>query len=327
MMRWVLGIWVLAIVLLPGAVRGAPSVDDVLGSVLRIHSEIPKRARTARALGTKREGNGVIIDGQGLILTVGYIILEASAIRVEERGGGSSPATFVGYDSESGLGLIRAVNSLKGKPIQMGTAAKLKPESPLLIATHEKEGGIKSAMVVSRRTFAGYWEYLLEDAIFTSPPIENFAGAALIDSDLRLVGIGSLFVRDAASADVHFPGNLFIPIDKLFPVLADLIASGRPGGPPRPWLGVYVTESYGRLVVTRTAEESPARANNIGLGDIILKVEGQEVLDMADFFRKVWRRGDAGVILELTVLQGSEINKIRLKSSDRYQHYINPQMR
>lgn len=304
-----------------------PSIDDILSSVVRVRAEIPESARTAHGLGRKREGSGVIIDGNGLILTVGYIILESDRIRIDERGGRTLPAAFVGYDAESGFGLLRALKPLKGKAIQLAKSARIEPRHPILIVTHELEQGVKSAFVVSRRTFAGYWEYLLEGAIFTAPPIENYAGAALVNSDLQLVGIGSLFVRNAAGGEVILPGNMFIPIEKLYPVLADLIALGRPAGPAKPWLGVYVSETYGRVVVTRTAEGSPARTEGLGEGDLILKVAGKDVLDTADFYRKLWRLGNAGVKVRLSVLQGSEINRISLKSSDRYLHYRNPRMR
>lgn len=327
MIRCILVIGMAAALLGPWPAWAEPSIDDILSAVVRVRADIPGGARTARALGRKREGSGVIIDGNGLILTVGYIILESDRIRIDERGGGTLPATFVGYDAESGFGLLRALKPLKGKAIQMGKSARIEPQNPILIVTHEEERAVKSAVVVSRRTFAGYWEYLLEGAIFTAPPIAKFAGAALVNSDLQLVGIGSLFVRDAPGEQVLLPGNMFIPIGKIYPVLADLIALGRPAGPAKPWLGVYVSEAYGRVVVTRTAEGSPARAEGLGEGDFILQVAGQDVLNTADFYRKLWRLGNAGVKVRLSVLQGSEINRISLKSSDRYLHYRNPRLR
>ena len=311
----------------PALGAAKPSAEDIASAVVGIRSHIPKEARTAKFLGTRREGSGVIIDSNGLILTIGYVILEADKMLVRERGGKSVPASCVGYDSNSGLAVVRALKKLKGKPIQLGASGQVKAESPVLVVRHQSEGGLQSAMVVSRRTFAGYWEYLLEDAIFTAPPMDNFAGAALIGSDLRLIGIGSLFVRDAATAGENFPGNMFVPIDKLYPVLADLIATGRPTGPAKPWLGVYVTEAYGRVVVTRVAAGGPAAARGLGEDDIILKVEGQQVLGMEDFYRKVWRRGNAGVAVKLSVLRQSEIEKITLQSTDRYLHYSNLPMR
>lgn len=309
----------------PGAAK--PSEDHLASAVVEIRSHIPKSARTAKFLGTRREGSGVIIDSNGLILTIGYVILEADKLLVRERGGNSVPAAFVGYDSDSGLAVVRALKKLKGKPIQLGVSAEVKPGSAVLVVRHQTEGALQPAMVVSRRTFAGYWEYLLEGAIFTAPPMDNFAGAALIGSDLRLIGIGSLFVRDAATAGETYPGNMFVPIDKLYPVLADLIATGRPAGPAKPWLGVYVTEAHGRVVVTRVAAGGPAGARGLGQGDIILKVEDQEVLNMEDFYRKVWRRGNAGVAVKLSVLQQSEIENITLQSTDRYLHYSNLPLR
>ena len=314
---------VAAVLCMSIAAAERPSMEDIVSSVVGIRSEIPKSARTARSLGTRREGSGVIIDNNGLVLTIGYIILEAVKVQVLERDGKALPAAFVGYDSASGFGVLRALKPLKGKPLKLGVSAALKRENPVLIVSHAGGGNLKTAMVISRRNFAGYWEYLLENAIFTAPPMENFAGSALIDSELRLVGIGSLFVRDAGKKGVHFPGNMFVPIDKLSPVLADLIAHGRPSAPPRPWLGVYVTELYGRVVVTRVAEGGPASGKGVGEGDIILEVGGRPVSGMEDFYRELWSKGSAGVAVRLNVLQGSKVKTLTIESADRYRHYQN----
>ncbi|MCZ6557303.1 MAG: S1C family serine protease [SAR324 cluster bacterium] len=313
----------IALLGLAGQSIAKPSVKEIVSSVVGVQAEIPANARTAHSLGTRRQGSGVIIDSNGLILTIGYLILEAVKIQVSEGDEQQIPAVFVGYDSESGFGVLRALKPLKGKAVEMGVSKALKRENPVLIVSDGRGGGLKSAMVISRRSFAGYWEYLLESAIFTTPPIQNFAGAALIDTNLKLVGIGSLFVGDAEAKGVRLPGNMFVPIDRLYPVLADLIALGRPSTPPKPWLGVYLSEVYGRVVVTRVAAASPASDKGMGEGDFILKVGGLDVTDMADFYRKLWKQGHAGVAVNLTILRGSEVKSLTLKSDDRYRHYKN----
>ena len=307
--------------------QAKPNPEDILSAVVGIRSSIPKQARTAKFLGTVREGSGAVIDDNGLILTIGYIILEAEKIEVMSRDGKVSPATFVGYDADSGFGVIRALKPLNATPLQLGVAAQLQRESPVLVVSAAGKAEMKRAMIVSRRNFAGYWEYLLEDAIFTAPPMANFAGAALINTDLKLVGIGSLFVRDAAEEGVHFPGNMFVPIDKLYPVLADLIATGRSSAPAKPWLGVYVTEMIGRVVVTRVAQGGPAEKLGLKQGDIVLKIAGQPVRGMEGFYRKLWGLGKAGVFVELDVLQGVEVKAVTIKSDDRYHHYRGGRMR
>ncbi len=223
--------------------------------------------------------------------------------------------------------MVRASGPLEGKPLKMGSTEALAERQPVLVVSHGAPEAMRTAMVVSRRNFAGYWEYLLEDAIFTSPPIRNFAGAALIDTKMRLVGIGSLFVRDAGEEGSSLPGNMFVPIDKLYPVLADLIATGRSSAPPKPWLGVYSTEVFGRVFVTRVAEGGPASKQGIKEGDIILMVGGEPIRGMEDFYRKLWKTGDAGATVKLRVLQGVEISSLAIPSADRYSHYRAPALR
>jgi S1-C subfamily serine protease len=306
------------------ALHAQSKTEELLSAVVGVHAKIPAHARTAPFLGTERQGSGVIIDSDGLILTIGYLILEAEQIQVIGQDGTVVPAHFVGYDAETGFGVVRASRPFAGSPLKMGGSEQLAARNPVLIVSHGKPLQMRTAMVASRRTFAGYWEYLLEDAIFTTPPVQNFAGAALIDSDMRLAGIGSLFVADAAAEGESLPGNMFVPIDKLYAVLADLIATGRSSAPPKPWLGVYVTEFYGRVFVNRVAAGGPASEKGLKQGDILLTVQGRAIAGMEDFYRKLWNTGHAGTKVKLTVLQGTEISEIAILSSDRYKHYRSP---
>jgi len=237
----------------PHALAAAPDTDPArrLEAVVRVQAEIPAGARTASLLGTKRDGSGVVIDDAGLIVTIGYLITEAMAAEVTTAAGRASRAEIIGFDTESGLGLLRAAEPLEVKPMPIGTAKGLAERTPLIVAGHGGAEAAQAAVVVSRRTFAGYWEYLLEDAIFTAPPCPAWSGAALIAPDGKLAGIGSLMVGDA---DSGFPGNMFVPIDRLKPVMGDLIALGRPSS-TRPWLGANLQEIGGELVVRRVAPE------------------------------------------------------------------------
>jgi S1-C subfamily serine protease len=196
-----------------------------LEAVVRVHTEIPAGARTASFLGTTRGGSGVVIDDAGLIVTIGYLITEAMGAEVTTVAGKASRAEVIGFDTDSGLGLLRAAEPLEVKPLPIGTAKDLAEKTPVIVAGNGGTEVTQPAVVVSRRTFAGYWKYLLEDAIFTAPPHPTWSGAALIAPDGRLAGIGSLIVGDA---DGGFPGNMFVPIDRLKPVMGDVIALGRP---------------------------------------------------------------------------------------------------
>ncbi len=293
------------------------SVERLLQAVVEVHSEVHSEARTAKSLGTERAGSGVVIGEEGLIVTIGYLVLEASAITVVDHEGQRLSAELVGYDHDSGFGLIRARATLDVKPLELGSSARLSERQPVMVASH---GGAKSAiaaMVVSRREFAGYWEYLLESAIFTSPPHPNWGGAALIGADGRLLGIGSLIVGDAVKEEA-IPGNMFVPIDLLKPILKDLLAKGRSSARPRPWLGMHTEEVRGRLFVLRVASGGPAYAAGIRRRDIVIGIGDQSVSSMADLYRRVWAMGEAGIEVPLTVLQGANLRKLVVRSADRY---------
>jgi S1-C subfamily serine protease len=295
-----------------------------LDGVVQVTAHVPSDARTASSLGTTRDGTGVVIDSDGLILTIGYLILEASEVEI---GGGPEPvpARIVAYDHESGFGLLRAEQPLDVTPIALGASAEVQRQQPMMVVSRAGELDATGVYVVDRRDFAGYWEYLLEDAIFTAPAHGQFGGAALIDREGRLVGIGSLFVNDAAFLDRPIPGNMFVPIDHLKPIMADLLTRGRRADPARPWLGVTLAEHLGRLFVTRVSPEGPAAAAGIAPNDLILGIDGVQVRGLADFYRKLWGRGAAGIDVPLDVLQGIEVHPVTVKSGDRYRYLrLNP---
>jgi S1-C subfamily serine protease len=298
-----------------------PSLD----AVVQVTAHVPGDARTADSLGTRRDGTGVVIDSDGLILTIGYLILEASEVEIGGAGPEPVPARIVGYDHETGFGLLRAEQPLHVRPIPLGTSAEVDRSQPMMVVSHAGELDAAGVYVVDRRDFAGYWEYLLEDAIFTAPPHAQFGGAALINREGRLVGIGSLFVNDAAVHERPIPGNMFVPIDHLKPIMADLLTRGRRADPGRPWLGVTLEEHQGRVFVRRVSPDGPAAAAGIAPTDLILGVDGAQVNGLADFYRKLWGQGEAGVDVRLDVLQGMAIETVVVKSGDRYRYLrLNP---
>jgi S1-C subfamily serine protease len=226
----------------------------------------------------------------------------------------------VAYDFATGFGLLRAVKAPPVRPITFGDSAKLSDSEPVLIVGFD---GVAPAFVVSRRPFAGYWEYLLDEAIFTAPATVNWQGAALINKEGKLIGVGSLVVGDAIGGRAQLPGNMFVPIDLLKPILGDLIAQGKSSAKPRPWLGINTQDLQGKLIVTRVSPESPAEQAGLVSGDIIVGIRGEQVQGHADFYRKLWASGDAGAEVALDVLKGTEIRKLGVKSMDRNQ-YLRP---
>jgi S1-C subfamily serine protease len=306
----------------PLAAQGASQddADELLSAVVQVKSRILPDARTAPTLGARREGSGVLVRA-GYVLTIGYLVIEAEAIEVTAGDGMSVPATLAAYDHATGFGLLKLVAPLSGKPLPLGDSTALAERDAAMVVGHGGGEALNLVTVVSRRPFSGSWEYLLDAAIFTYPPVHNWSGAALISARGELLGVGSLIVPDAGGAGTPSPGNLFVPIDLLKPILDDLIAHGRAPGPRRPWLGVYAEELRGRLFVARVAREGPAERAGVASGDIVIGVGGEEVASLADFYRKVWARGAAGVEVPLRVLQGLEVKDLRVRSIDRPEYF------
>ena len=303
-----------------GSVNAEQAPEELLRAIVRIRATVPENARTAVSLGTTREGSGVIIDKEGYILTIGYLILEAERMEVVGQSGETRKASFVAYDHHSGFGILRAEKPFKVTPMKLGQSSELTVGDPVLVASYGGADSVQGARVITRKEFAGYWEYLLEDAIFTTPPHLSFGGAALIGRNGQLVGIGSLYTRVTLPGLGAMATNMFVPIDRLKPILNDLIVRGRSREPTRPWLGLYSEEAHGRVVILRVASGSPAEQAGLQAGDIILKVKKVAVKGLADFYRKVWALGEAGVDVPVNILQGTEIRDVIVHSADRHQY-------
>jgi serine protease Do len=298
----------------------AASLEELVSAVVRIKTFINPDGQTVQSLGREREGSGVVIDEDGLVLTIGYLMVEAHAAAVTTNTGRTVPATIVGYDHQTGFGVLKTIEPLKLKPLAFGRSADVKERDPVLIASFGGTDMASAAYVAAKREFAGSWEYLLDEAIFTTPPHPAWSGAALISREGKLLGIGSLIVGDAGGSGGGPPGNMFVPIERLPPILGDLIAEGRVSGPAHPWLGVAADELRGRLLVSRVTPGGPAEVAGIRKGDEIVGVGGQAPRNLADFYRKVWAIGVAGISVPLDVQQGSEKRRIDVKSMNRLDH-------
>jgi S1-C subfamily serine protease len=299
-----------------GPARAAPR--DVIKAVVGVHAEVPGEARTADTLGRERHGTGVVIDNSGLVLTIGYLVIEAVAVDLRDAAGKRVPADVVAYDHETGFGLLRATAAIEAVAAPLGSSGAVEVGQPLLVLSNMAGLEAGQVQLVDRREFAGYWEYLLEGALFTAPLHGAFGGAALIDAEGRLVGIGSLQVPDAAGTGIASPGNMFVPIDALKPLMGDLLTSGKRDGPGRPWLGVTSREIGGKVLVAAVAEGGPAAQAGLGPGDVILGVGGAPITGLADFYRKVWATGDPGVAVPLQVIRrGGVPTTLAVTSMDR----------
>jgi S1-C subfamily serine protease len=319
------GLLVASLVCSDVPVRAGPERADPFAGIVRIRATVPKEARTAAILGTERDGTGVVIDDAGHILTIGYLIIEAETIEVSGPTHGVGNAVFAGYDDTSGLALARMEPVPEVTPAILGRSADLQQDDPILVVSYGGPQAALMAKVVARRELAGYWEYLLEDAIFTAPPHARFGGAGLFGSNGSLLGVGALLTQAAIPGLGPVACNVFVPIDLVRPVLRDLIATGRPRKPARPWLGVYTWEVQGRLIVLGITPDGPAARAGLQPGDIILTVEGRQVTGLGDFYRNVWGVGDAGAKVTLGILHGMETRQVHVRSGDRYHFFGYPQ--
>lgn len=295
-------------------------IERLLSGVVKVRMQAVDKARSSATLGTSREGSGVLIDGQGHVLTIGYLVSEAQTIELTTRSGKLVPARLVAYDHPSGLGLLQALAPLDATPFQLGSSKDLALRDPLMILPAGGRDAASAALLIDRRTFSASWEYLLEDALFTSPPTLQWAGAALVNRDGQLLGIGSLLVRDSAGAGSGVPGNMFVPIDTLKAILPDLLARGRRADAPRPWLGLATETVQGRLLVTRVSPEGPADQAGVRAGDIVLGIGADTVASHEQLYRRLWQQ-PAGAVITLRVLQGPELRQIPVQSIDRVQYF------
>ena len=307
----------LAVAALAAVPAHAASLEELVSAVVRIKTYINPDGQTTQSLGREREGSGIVIDEDGLVLTIGYLMVEAHAAEVTTNTGRTVPAIVVGYDHETGFGLLRTLEPPKIKPLAFGRSADLKEQDPALVVSYGGTGAVLPVRVASRREFTGSWEYLVEGAIFTSPPHPAWSGAALISREGKLIGVGSLIVGDANGENEASPGNMFVPIDLLSPILGDLIAKGRVAGAGRPWLGLNAQAVRGRLLVGRVAPGSPAEQAGLKRGDIIAGVNGEKTRTLSELYRKMWALGAAGVTVPLDVLSDSEPRRVDVNSVNR----------
>jgi len=289
-------------------------IDPKIRSVVALRATIPDDAFTAGGLGTKREGSGVVVNDRGLVLTIGYLITEAAEVWLTTLDGAVVPAHALAYDQETGFGLVQALGTLDVPALEFGESGNAKLGDAVVFA--DGAGRSVRASIVGKQEFAGYWEYLLDEALFVAPAHPSWGGGALIDAEGKLIGIGSLrlqMIRNGEAADI----NMAVPIDLLPPIFNDLVTRGQANRPPRPWLGVFSAETDGDVVVMSVAENGPAARAGLQRGDIISDIRDGQVEGLADFYRKLWKSGPAGAEVPMRIVRDGRDSWLRIKSADR----------
>lgn len=316
-----------------GAAR-AQSVDEARiqaltrahTAVVGVEATVVEGALSAETLGSARRGSGVLIDADGLVLTIGYLILEAEQVDIVVEGQRRLPARVIAYDLATGFGLLQALAPVKVAPAPVGSSGALKASEPLMIASGGESGAVSLARLVASRPFSGYWEYHIEGALFTTPARPDHSGAGLFNADGELMGIGSLVVADAAGpSSPRLPGNMFVPVDLLKPIMKELRERGASAASQRAWIGVNCVEQEGGIVrVVRVSRDSPAELAGLAPGDRIVRIDGVEVASLESFYKSLWRDG-AERDVQLEVQRGGTAKEVTVRSTDRAQTLRRPQ--
>jgi S1-C subfamily serine protease len=293
------------------------NLERALASVLGVRAAVPEDAFTAGTLGTERAGNGVVIRADGIVLTIGYLVTEAESIWLNTHDGRAVPGHVLAYDQETGFGLVQALGKLNLPALPLGDSASARIGDKVVVGGAGGRQRSIAARVAAKQEFAGYWEYLLEEALFTAPAHPNWGGTAVIDQAGKLIGIGSLHLQQARDNAPPEHLNMVVPVDLLKPVYDDLLTLGRQNKPPRPWLGLYATEIDGKVVVAGLANNAPARRADIHTGDIVMSLAGKEIGDLGSLYRSIWALGPAGVEVPMVVFRDGRTMTINLRSADR----------
>ncbi len=292
-------------------------MEATLDCVVGLRSQVPADALTAGVLGTERAGHGVVIADDGLIVTIGYLVTEAESLWVTTGAGVTVPGHVVGYDQATGFGLVQALQPMGVPSMAIGSSASVQVSDQAIAAGRGGREHAIETTVIAKREFAGYWEYVLDEALFTAPAHPNWGGAALIGTDGKLLGIGSLLVQQITESGQQSGANMIVPIDLLKPILGDLRMYGRRNEPARPWLGFLVQEVSHHLVVSGVYDDCPAQAAGLQVGDVISEVDGEPVSGLASLFRRIWQVGEAGVEIPMTIVRNRDPVSVNVQSTDR----------
>jgi len=317
--------WAFAESIQPKAGETQFDLDRAFDSVVLVRAEVPEDAHSAATLGTERSGYGAVIQEDGLVVTIGYLINEASQIWLTTNRGAVVQGYPLAYDQATGFGLVQPLGKMDAPHFERGSSADVNVGDAAFVIGHGGSGHSLKTRLIAKQEFAGYWEYLLDEALFTAPAHPQWGGAALLDAQGNLIGVGSLLVQQEVNGQpIHV--NMFVPIDLLNPIFSAMLKTGRSPHPARPWLGMSTQDPGGQLVVARISQEGPASRAGVQVGDMVLSVGSTRVHSLPELFRTVWGLGPAGVDVPLTLSRGGDVIRITVKSGDRHDFLRKPKL-
>lgn len=309
------------------AAPAAISLEKAQTAVVQVSARAIEGAPSARSLGMNRRGSGIVVGPDGLILTIGYLILETEQISVRTRDQKTYPARLVAYDIATGLALLRPLFALPViEPIKLGSAKVADVGQVLAVMTGEPEQAVEPTRLMDIRAFTGYWEYHLDKALYASPAVDNHSGAALINGEGLLLGVGSLYMQDILREDDPraAAGNMFVPAELIAQAMKEMQDHGSPAQARRPWLGINAVERNGRILVTRVTPKSPADKAGLEPGALLVSLDGEALNSLAGFYKKLWAKPLNGGTAKLRVLARGQARELEVEMVDRTQTLQTP---
>ncbi len=293
-------------------------IHSALPSSVDLRVEIPERHPSSRTLGSERMGSGTLVDPQGYIITVNYVVMGARTITVTLMGEKQYAGELIAQDFESGLALIKIpaqdlpyLRPAPGDEVQTGQAT-------FIVASTGNTGRrVSGGYVTSLEAYDAQWEFLLEKSIRTTAFNPGFGGGALVDFQGRLMGVVAFNLNEMAKF------SLAIPIEYYFQYEQELKQHGMVRSrPQRSWLGFYPQLFAGHLVVASVVQGGPAEQNGMKEGDIILRVEDQKIQSRTELYREIWKK-QPGEKISFRLLRDEESINLAVVSGNRSEFYKN----
>jgi len=232
-------------------------------------------------------GSGVIVSGDGYILTNFHVIDGADDVRVEMTDGRTLAAKVVGSDKPSDLAVLK-INATDLHPLALGNSDAVQVGDVVLAVGNPMGIGqtVTMGIISAKGRSTGVGDGGYEDFLQTDAPINHGnSGGALVNTKGELVGINSQIL---STSDGNIGIGFAIPANMAHHVMDELRQGGRVR---RAQLGVTVQpvtsdmaeslglKQVGGAIVSSVASGSAAERAGMMQGDVIMSFNGQQVHD------------------------------------------------